>query len=64
MFCVRIFMIFVLARLIAKYIFCFLLLFYFALLKIVFSKTMVDLKSCDIENSLPNSSLTYKHKKR
>jgi hypothetical protein len=29
------------------------------LLKVVFSKTMVDLKSCDIANSVPNSSLTY-----
>jgi hypothetical protein len=29
------------------------------LLKVVFSKTMVDLKSCDIVNSVPNSSLTY-----
>jgi hypothetical protein len=35
----------------------------FVLLKVVFSKTMVDLKSCDIVNSVPNSSLTYKHKK-
>jgi hypothetical protein len=35
----------------------------FALLKVVFNETMVDLKSCDIANSVPNSSLTYKHKK-
>jgi hypothetical protein len=30
-----------------------------ALLNIVFRKTMVDLKSCDMVNSVPNSSLTY-----
>ena len=30
-----------------------------ALLKIVFSKTVVDLKSCDIVNSVPNSSLIH-----
>jgi hypothetical protein len=32
--------------------------------KIVFRKTMIDLKSCDIVNSLLKSTLTYEHKKR
>jgi hypothetical protein len=43
------------------FLFLFSLAFWFfsALLKGVFRKTMVDLKSCDIENSVPNSSLTY-----
>jgi hypothetical protein len=27
--------------------------------KIVFRKTMVELKSCDMNKSVPNSSLTY-----
>jgi hypothetical protein len=31
----------------------------FALLKIAFRKIMVDLKSCDMKNFVPNSSLTY-----
>jgi hypothetical protein len=61
MFCVRVFMILVLARSIVKCIFCCFLfsIWNFVLLKIVFRKKMVDLKSCDIANSLPNSSLTY-----
>jgi hypothetical protein len=51
---------FVLDRSIAKCIFCFLFFYCtFALLKIVFSKTMVDLNSCNIMNYVPNSSLTY-----
>jgi hypothetical protein len=49
---------FVLDRSIVECIFCFCL-FLFAILKIVFSKKMVDLNSCDIMNYVPNSSLTY-----
>jgi hypothetical protein len=44
-------------------VFFFLFFWISVLLKVVFSKTMVDLKTCDIANSVPNSSLTYKHKK-
>jgi hypothetical protein len=33
------------------------------LLKVAFSRTVVDLKTCNIERSVPNPSLIYKHKK-
>jgi hypothetical protein len=47
-----------LGRLIAEFfIFCFLVIVLFALLKFVFSKALVDLSSCSITNSVPDSCL-------
>jgi hypothetical protein len=50
---------FALGRLIVKCIFCFVYFFCTSIiLKIFFSKLMVDLDSCDM-NSVPDSSLSY-----
>jgi hypothetical protein len=47
-----------LGRLIAEFfIFCFSCYSTFVLLKFVFSKALVDLSSCDMMNSVPDSCL-------